>query len=504
MSVEGINILPPPHLAPFSCGLLPCVEPVHTHTMSRCVRNLVNMPRPPDIDHSPSPSSSSNSDFVLLKSILKEEESEAVPCLRSKKKRCYEHRCKEEYEKFLAQNGERNGGLVLFKNFEHSLPQEEPVSCIFNPGKRCRCLPCLKKAAREEDEERKKSCMMKTDTSCTHVDCRREKVKSEQCKRLELVVCFNNVGMCCDNSCLVKAEKARKNGKKKKECVMQKTDDCEHRVCNMSRYEKTYFRCIYKEAATCNHNLCARRARRVIMREMMQDDVPCQLTQTDRSCNHRGCKIFMVSKKNCMSVKGAGWKRPEGGGRLRREDFESDKRVEELDIQPVKSETKLVNQYRMPTADASLPSSSHSSQHTGQDEQERQVEQTVKYQPETDIARQKKAKCEICEKHFASTYNLTRHMRSLHKVEQVKEQVFFNCEKCSAVFTRKDQLAKHVSDKHKLMPRKHCRFCDSLFDDSTSFLKHVKSVHVPQTDFAIERQAFNGKTGEKRSYFFIN
>lgn len=83
-----------------------------------------------------------------------------------------------------------------------------------------------------------------------------------------------------------------------------------------------------------------------------------------------------------------------------------------------------------------------------------------------------KSKCESCAITFKSRYCLRRHM----KMKQLMTENA--CLKCQKKFTNKDQLSKHIQNKHTFKNVTfQCDYCSLQFKAKESLVIHVNRIH---------------------------
>ncbi|XP_046976094.1 PR domain zinc finger protein 5-like [Vanessa cardui] len=86
--------------------------------------------------------------------------------------------------------------------------------------------------------------------------------------------------------------------------------------------------------------------------------------------------------------------------------------------------------------------------------------------------RKSKSKCESCAITFKSRYCLRRHM----KLKQILAEN--SCLKCQKKYTSKDDLLKHISNKHMNKNATfECDHCSLKFKAKQSLLTHLNRIH---------------------------
>ena len=83
-------------------------------------------------------------------------------------------------------------------------------------------------------------------------------------------------------------------------------------------------------------------------------------------------------------------------------------------------------------------------------------------------SREKKHRCQYCEKKFFGKWNLETHIR-LHSGERP-----FKCETCGKDFNQSDNLTNHQRIHNGEQPFK-CNSCGKAFRQSSNLSKHIKT-----------------------------
>lgn len=114
-------------------------------------------------------------------------------------------------------------------------------------------------------------------------------------------------------------------------------------------------------------------------------------------------------------------------------------------------------------------------------------------------------RCEVCEKQYSRKYNLNRHLKNHRESELVasrtssvenlcnlcgktfnRSDVFmkhvnthdkksvFPCQTCHAIFSRKDNLHRHMQKHYQFMLQLSCKKCGKSFCEKNSFVDHIK------------------------------
>lgn len=82
-------------------------------------------------------------------------------------------------------------------------------------------------------------------------------------------------------------------------------------------------------------------------------------------------------------------------------------------------------------------------------------------------------KCDTCKALFTTRGSLTKHVRTVHEGEKP-----YRCQECSKAFTRSCNLILHVKSKHSRDPTLHvCALCDRTYVSRGNLQSHVRSVH---------------------------
>ena len=84
-----------------------------------------------------------------------------------------------------------------------------------------------------------------------------------------------------------------------------------------------------------------------------------------------------------------------------------------------------------------------------------------------------KAKCGPCEKYFFDTYQLKRHMESIH-LKKTKVE----CDKCPNMYSTFSNLKLHYKLMHDDKKEFKCEFCGKEFGMNSEMKKHILAAHV--------------------------
>ena len=82
--------------------------------------------------------------------------------------------------------------------------------------------------------------------------------------------------------------------------------------------------------------------------------------------------------------------------------------------------------------------------------------------------------CEVCGRKFTAKKHLYRHMRTVHRVGDVKT---FKCDICSKTFTQKSSLKSHLETVHNSNSRFRCDICGKGYARKIYLKNHLASVH---------------------------
>ena len=82
--------------------------------------------------------------------------------------------------------------------------------------------------------------------------------------------------------------------------------------------------------------------------------------------------------------------------------------------------------------------------------------------------------CEVCGRKFTAKKHLYRHMRTVHRVGDVKT---FKCDICSKTFTQKSSLKSHLETVHNSNSRFRCDICGKGYARKIYLQNHLASVH---------------------------
>ena len=87
--------------------------------------------------------------------------------------------------------------------------------------------------------------------------------------------------------------------------------------------------------------------------------------------------------------------------------------------------------------------------------------------------------CQICDVKFASKQNMERHVLEKHGNTDPEK-----CLQCSKTFTRKDSLELHIKNVHdKSLKSLKCEKCDKTFNKMSNLDRHRRDVHKKEKWF---------------------
>ena len=79
--------------------------------------------------------------------------------------------------------------------------------------------------------------------------------------------------------------------------------------------------------------------------------------------------------------------------------------------------------------------------------------------------------CTMCDKFFASKYDLTQHIDLVHISSQ------FNCSLCKKQFSSKHHVQRHIDSVHKKLKPFSCTKCQKSFAEKHNLDRHVNLIH---------------------------
>ena len=86
--------------------------------------------------------------------------------------------------------------------------------------------------------------------------------------------------------------------------------------------------------------------------------------------------------------------------------------------------------------------------------------------------------CKVCKKVFTKMNNLKRHIATIHEGKKP-----FKCDNCDKSFTQKPHLQRHIALAHEGNKPFKCDSCDASYIDRHGLARHVESVHDGNNQF---------------------
>lgn len=110
---------------------------------------------------------------------------------------------------------------------------------------------------------------------------------------------------------------------------------------------------------------------------------------------------------------------------------------------------------------------------------------TIKTEPIKDekvklIEKEKKFKCDQCDKSFKNRFHLRHHIDS-HL--PVNEKFIHECPKCEKRYSSKFCLRQHIKHIHDKGSIFKCQFCDKIFNRKANLDSHLNHVHTTDKNF---------------------
>lgn len=120
--------------------------------------------------------------------------------------------------------------------------------------------------------------------------------------------------------------------------------------------------------------------------------------------------------------------------------------------------------------------------------------------------------CSECNKEFLNQFNYLKHKRATVPCKSTKKNRFgkLSCPRCPASFTRRDNLTRHVKTWHKNENLKHklTRFylcgidtCEAIYESRSELIAHRKEQHSVQKDFHLVRSSHQKSCQLLRSFY---
>ena len=104
--------------------------------------------------------------------------------------------------------------------------------------------------------------------------------------------------------------------------------------------------------------------------------------------------------------------------------------------------------------------------------------------------------CQICDVKFASKQNMERHVLEKHGNTDPEK-----CLQCSKTFTRKDSLELHIKNVHdKSLKSLKCEKCDKTFNKMSNLDRHRRDVHKKEKWFRCPKDTCPEEFAQKSNY----
>ena len=84
--------------------------------------------------------------------------------------------------------------------------------------------------------------------------------------------------------------------------------------------------------------------------------------------------------------------------------------------------------------------------------------------------------CNDCNKGFDTKRKLNKHVRLVHKKDPIPRN--FECGHCQQIFTRLNNLLRHLRSFHKFSSNFQCRVCAQVFGSESSLKNHNDFFHL--------------------------
>ena len=89
-------------------------------------------------------------------------------------------------------------------------------------------------------------------------------------------------------------------------------------------------------------------------------------------------------------------------------------------------------------------------------------------EPKCEKGEEKNYNCDSCEKSFAASANLKRHIKTVHE-----GQMDYKCVSCGKSFTQSGNLKNHIKTIHEGQKNYTCPHCKQAFYQKSNFERHV-------------------------------
>lgn len=94
--------------------------------------------------------------------------------------------------------------------------------------------------------------------------------------------------------------------------------------------------------------------------------------------------------------------------------------------------------------------------------------------------------CQYCRLKFTQNSHFFRHMTSNHEVQQ--RQATFVCNECQIVFTKKTNLDIHCQTHHQVKSKSKCEMCSITFKSRYCLRRHLKMKQIMQENSCLKCQ----------------
>ena len=86
-------------------------------------------------------------------------------------------------------------------------------------------------------------------------------------------------------------------------------------------------------------------------------------------------------------------------------------------------------------------------------------------------------KCNLGGKRFGMICNLRRHVKTVHKNEEIKKENH-ECQVCCKIFPKMTMLTDHISIVHEDTKRHACTYCGKEYGWSDHLAGHIREYHL--------------------------
>ncbi|XP_059050341.1 zinc finger protein 26-like [Achroia grisella] len=94
--------------------------------------------------------------------------------------------------------------------------------------------------------------------------------------------------------------------------------------------------------------------------------------------------------------------------------------------------------------------------------------------------------CQYCGLKFSQNSHFFRHMTSNHENQQ--RQATFQCNECQLVFTKKAKLDTHCQTQHQTKSKSRCEMCSITFKSRYCLRRHLKIKQLMQENSCLKCQ----------------